>query len=120
MSISAATNHLARMLILHYEKKNAASVVTFLGRVSLIGEYVERKDLASWEGNVLSLEGIGGIEQRADFPLLELVWEVGRSNLFGQINEEETKKIYDEARTRMNQDFCLEAKSSDCFDFSKW
>jgi hypothetical protein len=119
MSISNATEHLAKALLVCYGTEDQAAKM--LGKIAEIPIYVKNENLVAWETAVLStVDDLDALEQRHDFPLIESIWEVGRFNLFGVIQEEQTRELYTVASKRLKDAHGLRVKPVSEFDFSKW
>ncbi len=83
--------------------------------------YVKEKDLAAWDTAALSsVDDLAALEHRCDFPLIELIWGVGRFNLVGAIQERQTKQLYEAASQRLKDAHGIQVKAISEFDFSKW
>ncbi len=119
MSISSATEYLAKTLLRHFGPGDPVAKV--LEKIAEMPSYVNDKDLAAWDTAVLSfVDDLGALEQRCDFPLIESIWEVGRSNLFGAIQERQTRELYMAAAKRLKDAHGIQAKAISEFDFTKW
>ena len=124
MSISKATKHLATLLkdyFLSVDPKN--TVISFLDAVSQISEFRDKGTLNEWESAVLNVytdTEWEKFENRYDFGVIESVWEVGRFNLYGSIDERETMQLYQKAANNVKNLTGFAAFEANYFDFSKW
>lgn len=124
MSISNATEHLVKLLQDHFLKVDPDDPANkFLKEVGRIGEFNTVGKLDGWESTVLSVFNDvewEEFEQRNDFGVLESVWEVGRFNMYGAINENETRKFYIQTSLKVKDFTGLVPLEADNFDFSRW
>lgn len=124
MSIVRATSHLANLLRSHYESNHPEDVaIEFLRKISVISEYYEFNNLSAWEHDILGLfndDEWNSFEDRDDFYILEAVWEVGRSNLFGSINREDSNSLYTRASGQIFSFTGDKALGLNEFDLSSW
>ncbi len=124
MSISNATEHLAKLLRDHFLKINQNdTVIRFLVEVARIREFRDTGNLDEWESAVLNVytdTEWDEFEHRGDFGVIESVWEVGRFNMYGAIDERRTKELYKQAASKVKSHTGYTTFEADCFDFSKW
>lgn len=124
MSISKATEHLAKLLRDHFLNVDPKdSVIRFLDEVARMSEFRDISNLDAWERAVLNVytdNEWDKFEQRNDFNVLESVWEVGRFNMYGAIDEKETRNFYQQAASKVKSHTGLATFEADCFDFSEW
>ena len=119
MSIEYATEHLAIALLSHYEASDPACKP--LREIARIRSYGKDGKLADWEKAVLaSVNDLEASEQRHDVPLIEAIWEVGRFNLFGAIQERQTRDLYLSAARLLKETHGIQVKGITEFDFPKW
>lgn len=121
MSISQATQHLANSLSIALKREDPQDpAVQFLDRVASIVDYLEKENLVGWEAEVLSFPGLDELEARSDFEMIEVVWEVGRSNLFGAIEEKTTEDFYLRAKELLSDRYGIVCREASEFDFKNW
>ena len=124
MHIAEAAKHLANLLSDHYEEQNSKDpAILFLAQVARIQSFRDGGNLSEWESAVLSVFDDHEweiFENRNDFSILESIWEIGRINLYGAINEAETKKLYHVTANKILDITGQPPLSIDTFDFSVW
>ena len=124
MYISEATEHLANLASAHYKKIDPEdSAVIFLDQVSRIKQFCEKGNLGAWDEAVIDVFNESEWEQfenRNDFNIIEFIWEVGRCNIYGAINETETKKLYHHASKAVYKLTGILPANADLIDFTKW
>lgn len=122
--LSEAVCHLASALLKHsYKESSDIKVRDFLTKLTDIVMYRNQANLPAWDRAVLSLFSDSewtAFEKRSDFPLLEQVWEVGRSNLYGNIEVESTQNLYTIASNMIIEHMELEVLDVEHFDLSEW
>lgn len=52
--------------------------------------------------------------------MIESVWEVGRLNIYGTIDEYGTRNFYQKTAKKVKNHTKVAALGADCFDFSEW
>lgn len=124
MNISEATEHLTHVLwdhLLSIAPEDPA--IQFLGQVGRIVAFRDLGNLDAWETAVLGVfsdaEWIQ-FEHRDDFGVFESVWEVGRFNMFGAIDETGTRQLYQRASKEVQALTGVATLNTDRFDFSEW
>jgi hypothetical protein len=124
MSISRATEHLAKHLRNHFLRVNPEDMaIRLIEEVARIGEFRDAGNLDAWENAVLktySDKEWDVFERRDDFEVIESVWEVGRFNMYGAIDEKGTKQFYQQAANKVKSYTGFSTFEADRFDFSKW
>ena len=124
MRIAEATAHLANLLRNHYVKQDSKDpAILFLAQVARIKDFREQGNLDAWESAVLGVFGDSEwteFECRPDYPTLEYAWEVGRFNMYGDIDEDKTRRFY---RLASDKVFAITGQhplSPESIDFSAW
>jgi len=124
MNISEATEHLARILRDHLLAKSPKdSAIRFLDALRRIGEFRNQGNLDAWETAVLAVftnNEWEEFEKRSDFGVLESVWEVGRLNMYGEIDSKATRESYEQAAKEVRDHTGTSPLNVDRFDFSQW
>jgi hypothetical protein len=124
MHIAEATEQLAKLLRDYYEERDSEdTAISFLAQIALIREFRDRGDLDAWESAVLGVftdAEWAEFERRPDWRMLDYAWEVGRSNMYGAIDEERTRKLYREACEHVSFITGRQPLSATSIDFSAW
>lgn len=124
VNISEATEYLSKTLLNHLiEVCPEDNGIRFLREVARIVEFRNRGNLDEWQTAVLAVFNDAEWEAfvvREDFELFEIVWEVGRFNMYGAIQERETQKLYDSAARKVKRTTKVPVLKSENFDFSAW
>lgn len=124
MGIADATSHLALTLIkcIHGHEEEA-KLIPLLEAIAAVRDFRDRNNLAGWELHVLrqlSDSDWHTVENSNGFVLLESIWEISRSSLFGAIDSQSSSRFYREASTALREQFGLITSPHEDFDFSSW
>ena len=124
MTISASVEKLSNILAKYVqETTNDPVLVSFIDVIATMPVWAEQWNLPEWEDRIQHHE-INWEERESakdkNFLLALEIFELGRYNMYTNINEEETKMEYNRIRDLLKSTISCDAPADSEFDFGVW